>query len=140
MSHAADAAVKSAFNEWVRRTHVRFAPNMGAVDDAFAEWKKLHANEVAAIRANSDVLAERERQKAVEGWTPEHDDAHASKELAHAAACYAIGSRLYNGIDFWPWDDKDWKPKDRRSNLIRAAALILAEIERLDRAAIGDGK
>jgi hypothetical protein len=25
------------------------------------------------------------------------------------------------------------KPKDRRSNLVRAAALILAEIERLDR-------
>jgi hypothetical protein len=26
-----------------------------------------------------------------------------------------------------------WKANDRRSNLVRAAALILAEIERLDR-------
>jgi hypothetical protein len=26
-----------------------------------------------------------------------------------------------------------WKPKDRRRDLVRAAALIIAEIERLDR-------
>lgn len=40
-------------------------------------------------RAASDVLAERARQIAVEGWTPDHDDAHAKGELAQAAACYA---------------------------------------------------
>jgi hypothetical protein len=37
--------------------------------------------------------------------------------------------------DLWPWHDDWWKPKDRRRDLIRAAALIVAEIERLDRAA-----
>jgi hypothetical protein len=31
------------------------------------------------------------------------------------------------------WDRDSWKPKDRRRNLVRAAALLIAEIERLDR-------
>lgn len=30
-----------------------------------------------------------------------------------------------------------WKPKDRRRNLVKAGALIVAEIERLDRLASG---
>jgi hypothetical protein len=36
---------------------------------------------------------------------------------------------------YWPWEDKWWKPKDRRRDLVRAGALIVAEIERLDRLA-----
>ncbi|HEY1244085.1 MAG TPA: hypothetical protein VGF29_04560 [Hyphomicrobiaceae bacterium] len=32
----------------------------------------------------------------------------------------------------WPGDLAWWKPKDRRQGLIAAAALIVAEIERLD--------
>jgi hypothetical protein len=35
----------------------------------------------------------------------------------------------------WPWSVQWWKPKDRRRDLVRAGALIVAEIERLDRAA-----
>lgn len=86
-----------------------------------------------------DVIAERERQIAAEGWTPEHDDEHDTGELAAAAACYALSANFGNGIGSeppspWPWDDAFWKPKDERSNLLRAGALILAEIERLDRA------
>ena len=75
-----------------------------------------------------EIEAERRRQIDVEGWTPEHDDQHADGSLAQAAACYAIGSPLY-----WPWDCKWWKPKGERRDLVRAAALIVAEIERLDR-------
>lgn len=33
----------------------------------------------------------------------------------------------------WPWPSKWWKPKSQRRDLVRAGALILAEIERLDR-------
>jgi hypothetical protein len=36
--------------------------------------------------------------------------------------------------EFWPWSLHWWKPKSPRRDLIRAAALIVAEIERLDRA------
>ncbi len=81
-----------------------------------------------------DVIAERKRQVGVEGWTPEHDDAHDSGEMAVAAACYAAahpaGSKP---AGLWPWDLKWWKPRSHRENLVRAGALIIAEIERLDR-------
>lgn len=76
-----------------------------------------------------EIAAERARQISKEGWTPEHDDHHNDGSLARAAASYAAGERLW-----WPWRDSDWKPKDRRRDLIRAAALIVAEVERLDRA------
>lgn len=93
-----------------------------------------------------EIAAERARQIEVEGWTPEHDDSHISGSLAGAAACYAISDRVQRiqaarpgpGTTFfdrlWPWDLNWWKPKDRRRDLIRAGALIVAEIERIDRA------
>jgi hypothetical protein len=114
--------------------------------------------DVPGARALRDVVAERMRQVAGEGWTAAHDDRHASGELANAAACYAltpIGGRPDIKEDprleivdrVWPWwnvhDNGDrlynrakawWKPSTRRRDLVKAAALILAEIERLDRA------
>lgn len=94
----------------------------------------------ARLQALLDVLAERRRQIEAEGWTPEHDDKHA-EGLACAAACYAVGDRrlMIAGdmadIEVWPWDESWWKPTNRRRDLVKAAALILAEIERLDRVA-----
>lgn len=46
-----------------------------------------------------------------------------------------------NVAKHWPlsWAKSWLKPKDRRRDLIRAAALIIAEIERLDRAALTKG-
>jgi hypothetical protein len=106
----------------------------------------------SASRAALDVLRERLRQQTEEGWTPEHDDRHSDGSLARAAASYAYAATLpdkarkyVSGIyslrnsfvldELWPdsWDSKWWKPKDRRRDLVRAAALIIAEIERLDR-------
>jgi hypothetical protein len=95
-------------------------------------------------RALADINAERLRQVrdglGGEGWSPEHDDEHADGEMAKAAACYALGKDTLVGIGgqrihIWPWEDFWWKPKDRRRDLVRAAALIVAEIERIDRAA-----
>lgn len=91
------------------------------------------------MAAIDDVMAERERQNAVEGWTAEHDDTHSDGQMALAAGCYALNAateRFSDGIVpmFWPWAREWWKPKDRRRDLVRAAALIVAEIERLDRA------
>lgn len=86
-----------------------------------------------------EIAAERARQIADEGWTLEHDDKHASGELAGAAACYALNGIAHwaarQAVEmFWPWNREWWKPKDRRRDLVRAAALIVAEIERIDRA------
>lgn len=95
-------------------------------------------------RAWLDVQAERRRQITAEGWTPEHDDEHADGQMARAAACYALaGSSAPNDGTAallvslaWPWDEQWWKPSTPRRDLVKACALALAEIERLDRAGI----
>lgn len=94
-----------------------------------------------------DVQAERRRQVEAEGWTPEHDDAHSHGQMARAAACYALaGSSAPNDGTAallvslaWPWDEQWWKPTSARRDLVKACALGLAEIERLDRAAASQG-
>ncbi|MBK1793405.1 hypothetical protein JHL21_02695 [Devosia sp. WQ 349] len=98
-----------------------------------------------ASQAARDVLSERQRQMSAEGWATEHDDAHTNGELATAAGCYALGDKLtMREVDGpgtivapvqWPWFGCWWKPKTRRQDLVRAGALIIAEIERLDRSA-----
>lgn len=95
--------------------------------------------ERASVRSRAawDVMRERYRQVNQEGYTPEHDDTcRADGSLAAAAACYAFFDAApfkYRAPDMWPWDITAWKQGDRRRNLVRAGALILAEIERLDR-------
>lgn len=100
-------------------------------------------------RAIHDVISERLRQIEQEGWTPEHDDDHAGGELAHAALCYAYCAATFGDLsdesfaqipppDAWPWLDEWWKPKTPRSALVRAAALLIAEIDRRDRACLAD--
>lgn len=82
-----------------------------------------------------DVQAERRRQVEAEGWTPEHDDLYCAAELPRAAAAYILNGANDEAPAVWPFVAKWWKPRDARSNYVRAGALILAEIERLDRAA-----
>ncbi|MEX1859587.1 hypothetical protein [Pseudomonas aeruginosa] len=82
-----------------------------------------------------DVQAERRRQITAEGWTPEHDDLYCAAELPRAAAAYILNGANDEAPAIWPFSAKWWKPRDARANYMRAGALILAEIERLDRAA-----
>jgi hypothetical protein len=83
-----------------------------------------------------DVVKERFRQVMVEGWTAGHDDQHDDGELARAAACYA-NPMFKGGVLLlptgWPWAARWWKSTNRRRDLVKAAALLIAEIERLDR-------
>lgn len=104
-----------------------------------------------------EIAIERSRQVEREGYSREHDDAHRDASLSIAAACYAAPFpvlkevRYANSIAFedaWPWDIKydkrhyagnsvlNGQPATglwRRNLLVKAAALIVAEIERLDR-------
>lgn len=97
-----------------------------------------------------EIARERERQISVKGWTSEHDDAHTKGEIADAAAAYAVraGGRdaVFAGLGrapllaqvncgwvhlsslLWPWSREWWKPSDPRRDLIKAAALIVAEL------------
>lgn len=83
------------------------------------------------------IAAERRRQIDVEGWTPEHDAEHDHWDLPMAAVCYAAppGHYIRYGAqpEGWPWRARDWKPSpdDRVRELVKAGALIAAEIDRL---------
>lgn len=107
------------------------------------------------------IAAERQRQIDAEGWTAGHDDEHTGDELTLAAATYALppvfrrmhGDLPYRGLAehreqsvrrwMWPWSEADWKeshdtaafPEGRIRELVKAGALIAAEIDRLARAA-----
>lgn len=81
------------------------------------------------------IAAERERQITAEGWTAAHDDTHDRGALVEAAVCYALSGTGRRVPSLWPWDATWWKPsKDPVRNLVRAGALIAAEIDRLQRA------
>lgn len=111
--------------------------------------------------ALADIAAERQRQMDVEGWSAEHDDEYTMGELPRAAGWYALNaiyragpecigdvsdpeceaSKLFAprhgcGAYQWPWPMEWWKPSPNvRRDLVKAGALIAAEIDRLDRAA-----
>ena len=103
---------------------------------------------LGTLKALQDVADERGRQINAEGWSRAHDDAHEPGTLSQAAAVYAQSAVRELAPDFcgphmcaalarrfkWPWSIHWWKPKGPRRDLVRAAALIIAEIERIDRA------
>jgi hypothetical protein len=95
------------------------------------------------------IAFERERQIKAERWTSEHDDEHKYGELAAAASCYAHHancqvrrfqpSYIKNRPSDWPWDAEWWKPSAFPiRNLVKAGALIAAEVDRLQRLAQDD--
>lgn len=110
----------------------------------FDSWKRERAARSAAV---VDVLAERRRQVEREGYDHANDDTYVLGELGAYAAFYAMPPAARD----WPaeetgygatWGEAivpaDWaspKPSNRRGELVKAGALILAEIERIDRAA-----
>jgi hypothetical protein len=90
------------------------------------------------------IAEERNRQIESEKWSPEHDDTHDRNELALAAAAYAIPTnyvgrnheyKTFHAGHVWPFDDCWFKrdDNDRIRELVKAGALITAEIERLQR-------
>lgn len=101
-----------------------------------------------------EIEAERIRQIEVEGFTSAHDDTHDVRNLARAAEAYVshyagrtwvvgdkdLGLETYQAEeppDAWPWEPELWKPKNPRRDLIRAIALLVAEVERIDRQSPG---
>lgn len=114
------------------------------------------------IRIADEVVEERVSQIIKHGYTRSHDDDHENGELAMAAALYASpvdnlvmlesdNERLITK-DPWPfWFASPGTPHsehagdkrnafNRRKRLVIAGALILAEIERLDRSTGKTGK
>lgn len=115
------------------------------------------------MKTGSELISEeRQRQIEKEGFTPGHDDDsfHDEGQLARAAVCYASpvlifevddGGKSIIFNDPWPQDwDLEWDKRrtepyghilanenlsgvERVRNLVKAGALIAAEIDRLQR-------
>jgi hypothetical protein len=96
-----------------------------------------------AALALQEIAAERARQIVQEGFTAGHDDGHDEEDLARAAACYAMPQFVRKfptslgtyRTNVWPWEEQWWKPTpgNRRREIVKACALLLAEYERLAR-------
>ena len=105
-------------------------------------------------KAMLDVVNERDRQVNEEHFDEAGDDGYVLGELAKAAASYSTYAGVVAQLRLgrlndaeiaalaadagvppsWPWAPEWWKPVDQRRSLVKAAALLVAEIERLDRA------
>ena len=122
--------------------------------NAAAARSRLNAGVTFVEADGADLIAhERRRQIEQEGWSPEHDAEHSDAQLTDAARSYidqASYQARYPDAEFdpsltlqvknvhgevtssWPWDDHYWKPSpDPVRNLVKAGALIAAEIDRL---------
>lgn len=92
------------------------------------------------------IQRERKRQVHEESYSERHDDLHAHDEMAMAAVQYALPAKNREMSHMantrtevvptdWPWQNEEWKPSadDRVRELVKAGALIAAEIDRLIR-------
>lgn len=110
------------------------------------KWNAIFSLLIGRTTAAQDVVMERRRQSMEEAWSHAGDDSLVCEELAAFAALYAMPPATRD----WPATETGYgatlgeamlpgsfAPKfgDRRRELVKAGALILAEIERLDRAA-----
>lgn len=89
------------------------------------------------------IARERARQVDAEGYDQAHDDAHTGGVLADAAIAYAFNASTrmpatptvtpWERDTWWPFDPAGFKPADGNPirDLVRAGALIAAEIDRL---------
>jgi hypothetical protein len=96
------------------------------------------------------ITKERIRQMYVEGYDNDHDvSEHQPGDIAQAAAVYALSPEKRNESPYlfsdegdgdtsfkdllWPFDDGWFKPSpdDRIRELVKAGAMIAAEIDRL---------
>jgi hypothetical protein len=124
-----------------------FKRDISEIDALIAKCSTAHQLQQSS-KALQAVSAERRRQIEAEGYDPRHDDEHVCGEIAAYAAFYAMPPAARD----WPatetgygatWGEaivpEGWAPPktgDRHRELVKAAALIIAEIERLDRADI----
>lgn len=91
-------------------------------------------------------IDQRRQKQIAKGYNAAHDDQHTKGEIALGAAAYCEAAgradvysvRIGRASAFplcWPWKPSEFRSEGPRENLLKAAAMIVAEIERLDRKA-----
>lgn len=106
-------------------------PKAASHGEAVSKWNKLETAAISMIRD--------ERKKQLERYSLEHDrESNDNEQLVYAATSYLVP--IYGNTPYlsskpplnWPWGEDDWKPDGNRiRNLVKAASLIVAEIDRL---------
>jgi hypothetical protein len=98
------------------------------------------------MKTGAELIAEeRQRQITQEGWDEKNDDGHTCRELLYGAQSYIQSvlapdsipesKRRYILSMHWPaqWNPSWFKPTTPIRDLVKAGALIAAEIDRLQR-------
>ena len=78
------------------------------------------------------VKEEREKQIHKHGYTTARDRHHPNKAVLYGALAY-LNSVIYSpniGIEDWPFEEESFKPEGDIKNLVKAAAMIIAEIDK----------
>ena len=112
------------------------------VEVAGADAATQDAIDAATSPAVASVLAERIEQVDKHGRSAEHDATHQVLDLLCATSAYSTcaafqlaeageGEPEFEGAKEWPFTD-GYKPRDVRTNLVKATAMLLAAIDRLD--------
>lgn len=145
-----DAAVREAVEglerklAWLRSHPKEESANVGIVqlridlDILLSYVRAVQAPRLTGDDGVSLIAAERARQVAVEGWTPEHDAQHVKGELSNAAAYYcAEGPQEWLEAVVFPiswicgqWAKRQGFPMPTTRDLVKAGALIAAELDR----------
>jgi murein L,D-transpeptidase YcbB/YkuD len=129
-------ALPAPIRDYIHRLQTNVDP---AGDQATLMIERDRVRQLSAALAERDsrvldgvalIAEERHRQVLAEGWTPEHDAEHVNGEMAISAARYALHDTPLRNRIAWQWESCWWKPKDPIRNLVRAGALIAAEIDR----------
>lgn len=134
----------SLLEDWLQATDKRDGPLAEQIRETRA---LLESQQPTWSIAAYEILAERRRQIHAEGYTASRDDQYTSGQLAEAASAYAFWAHPLNAYPgdhlllsdppaLWPWSAKSWKPTSERLMLVKAGALLLAELARLDRLSI----
>lgn len=120
-----------AFKPWYQRSDAGMtSPGERPLDEALCS--------VLNVRPVHDVLIEvareRRRQIAEKGYSSAKDDRHTDGELVEAAIWYLEEAydMLETGIS-WPWPNWQTPGRTQKEAITKACALLVAEIERLDR-------
>lgn len=106
--------------------------------DGLTAWLgKTEAPRNNRATAFADVAAERDRQISKHGHDESHDDAHDTGAIGYAAIAFAAAAlgEVRLATEIYPWGvGFDPHGDDKRTLMVKAAALAIAEIERIDRA------
>lgn len=136
-----DGAFQSGFEQASALAQIARALSLDATappQQILAALANLQGRASAALPAHEAILQERRRQQEQEGYNPEHDDLHEQGQLAAAGAAYAWAASLPSWPsappEFWPFGPGEFKEAAPRRALVKAGALIIAELQRRERA------